>query len=136
MIRKMAEELRANKLTVEESKLLVQMRNAQRASGRVFQSGLPPIGGWPGNLWQLPHTDANGTTRWDYATDTPNFLEFARKINGIFQTLENTLTGLPCGARVNAAMVSLQTGGAGKLCSFPQVFPDELRVLQIALLQR
>ena len=104
MIRKMAEELRANKLTVEESKLLVQMRNAQRASGRVFQSGLPPIGGWPGNLWQLPHTDANGTTRWDYATDTPNFLEFARKINGIFQTLENTLTGLPCGARVNAAM--------------------------------
>ena len=104
MIRKMAEELRANKLTVEESKLLVQMRNAQRASGRVFQSGLPPIGGWPSNLWQLPHTDANGTTRWDYAIDTPNFLEFARKINGIFQTLENTLTGLPCGARVNAAM--------------------------------
>ena len=104
MIRKMAEELRANKLTVEESKLLVQMRNAQRASGRVFQSGFPPIGGWPGNLWQLPHTDANGTTRWDYAIDIPNFLEFARKINGIFQTLENTLTGLSCGARVNAAM--------------------------------
>ena len=104
MIKKMAEELRADKLTVEESKLLLQMRNAQRASGRVFQSGLPPIGGWPGTLWQLPYTDANGTTQWDYATDIPNFLGFARKINGIFQTLENTLTGLPCGARVNAAM--------------------------------
>ena len=41
---------------------------------------------------------------WHYATDVPNFLDYASKINGIFQTVENTLTGLPCGGRVSAAM--------------------------------